>query len=57
MRAISLALGLLALPVLGSGAQSGGRERRVDVKAADYALILPDTIRAGPIGGLSSTTG
>src|SRR3954469_18444319 len=38
---------LLALPVGNIHAQRGSRETRVDVKAADYALILPDTIRAG----------
>jgi hypothetical protein len=38
---------LFALPAGNIHAQRAGREIRVDVKAADYALMLPDTIRAG----------
>jgi hypothetical protein len=38
---------LIGLPAANVHAQRAEQEGRVDVQAADYALILPDTIRAG----------
>jgi hypothetical protein len=48
---------LVALPAAAVHAQRADRERRIDVKAADYALMLPDTIRAGSNRWTFSNTG
>jgi hypothetical protein len=46
-RSLLAALILLLLPAFDAHAQRTERETKIDVNAADYALILPDTIRAG----------